>query len=175
MVVAAFLVDFSYHCADTGTCGSPDESSLEAAAEDRAEQSTAACADEGAFAGANAALLLMTIVVVAVVVVVVVSVVVVAVVIVVAVVVVAVVAIVVIAVAAVLAATAHSVIEVGILISILGAGSHRQEACGQHERGDEYSFSYLHHLELDASLVGRGQIFSRAAPISPLGEPSPSY
>src|SRR5665213_959784 len=167
MVVAAFLVDFSYHCADTGTCGSPDESSLEAAAEDRAEQSTAACADEGAFAGANAALLLMTIVVVAVVVV--------AVVIVVAVVVVAVVSIVVIAVAAVLAATAHSVIEVGILISILGAGSHRQEACGQHERGDEYSFSYLHHLELDASLVGRGQIFSRAAPISPLGEPSPSY
>jgi hypothetical protein len=47
------------------------------------------------------------------------------------------------------------------LISVLGAGSHRQEACGQHERGDEYSFSYLHHAGLDAGLVFRVRNFSR--------------
>lgn len=64
------------------------------------------------------------------------------------------------------AAVANSVIEVGILISILCAGGHGEEACGQHEGGDEYSFSYLHHAGLDAGLVGCVRIFSRSVAVS---------
>jgi hypothetical protein len=143
IVVAALLMDFAYHCADTRTCGSADKGSLKAAAEEGAENGTAACADESAFAGADSALILITIPVVTVVVVAIV-----------------VVAAVVVVVTAAATAVAHSVIEVRILISILGAGSHRQEACGQHERGDEYSFSYLHHAGFDAGLIGRVRIFS---------------
>lgn len=140
VVVAAVLVGFSYDCTDAGACGSADNGSLEAAAEERAEQSTAACADEGAFAGTDSALIAAMVVVVAVVV-----------------------AVVVVVVIAAVTAVAHSVIEVGILISILGAGGHGEETCGQHERGDEYSFSYLHHAGLDAGWVGRVRIFSRGA------------
>lgn len=143
IIVAAVLVGFAYDCADAGTCGSADDGSLKAAAEERSEQSAASRADQGAFTRSDSALILVTIPVVAIVVV----------------------AAVVVVVAAAAGAVAYTVIEVGILISILGAGSHRHKACGQHERGDEYSFSYLHHAGLDAGLVGCVRISSRFAQV----------
>ena len=133
VVALAVLIGLAYHCADACTGCAADDGSFEAAAEEGAENGSAACADESAFTGADAALVAAMIVVVAVVVVVV----------------------------AAMAAVTHSVIEVGILISILGAGGYREEARSQHERGDEYSFSYLHHAGLDAGSVGCVRIYSR--------------
>lgn len=139
VIIALALCCLTDDCSDAGACGSADDGSFEAAAEERAENGSAACADESSFAWADSALIAPMVVVVSVVVVVI---------------------------AAVTAVT-HSVIEVGILISVLGAGSHREKTCGQHERGDEYSFSYLHHAGLDAGSVGRVRIFSWAAQGTP--------
>ena len=145
VVVALTLCGLADDCTDSCSGCAADDGSLEAAAEDGAEKRAAACADERAFAGSDSALILMTISVIAVVVV----------------------AAVVVVVAAAATAVADSIIEVGILISILGAGRHREEACGQHERGDEYSFSYLHHAGFDAGLIGRVRIFLGTARGSP--------
>lgn len=129
IIVAAVLVSLADDCADSGSGCAADDGSFEAAAEDCAEKSAATRADESAFSGTDSALIAISVVVTVVVVI------------------------------AATTAVANSVIEVGILISILGAGSHRQEICGQHERGDEYSFSYLHHAGFDAGLMGCVRIF----------------
>jgi hypothetical protein len=139
VVALAVLIGLADDCTDSGSGCAADDGSLETAAKERAEDGSAASADESSFAGADSALIAISVIAVVAVVIVVVAV----------------------------TAAAHSVIEVGILISILGAGSHREETCGQHERGDEYSFSYLHHLDLDASLACCVRIFSRDAPIFP--------
>lgn len=135
-VVALALCCLADDCANTCASRAADDGSLEAAAEERAEDGSAACADKSAFAGSDSALIAVAVVVVM----------------------------------AAVTAMANSVIEVGILISILGASGHGKKTCGQHERGDEYSFSYLHHAGLDAGLVGCVRIFSHGrSGIPPLG------
>src|SRR6185437_1422088 len=143
VVALTILMGLAYDCADTCACGSADDGAFEATAEERAEDGSAACSDERSFAGSDAALIAAVVVVVAIVIVVVIL--------------------------AAATAIADSVVEVGIIvpiISVLGAGTDGEETCGQHERGDEYSFAYLHHAELDAGLVGRVRIFSRVVQAS---------
>lgn len=147
IVALAVLVRLAYDRADACACGSADDGSFEAASEDGSEDGSAACADESSFAGPDASLIAAVIVVVSVVVVVLSAV----------------------------TAVADSVVKVGIVvpvISILGAGAYGEKTCGQHERGDEYSFAYLHHLGLDAGWVvcgnGAFRIFSTSAVSPPM-------
>jgi hypothetical protein len=132
VVALVVLMGFAYDCADTCAGRAADDSSLEAAAEERAKNSSATCSDESSFAGANAALITVAVIVATVVVVLTTA-----------------------------AAIADSIIEVGIsvvlVIPILAADG--KNHCSQHQRGDEYRFAYLHHLELDADFDGRGKRF----------------
>ena len=130
IIALAVLVDLAYNCADTGARCTADDGPLQAAAEECAEDRSAACADKGSRTGTDDALNMIAVVIGAGV-------------------------ITGIVVLTIMAASANPIIKVGILVpgaSILGSGTERKKAGGQQKRSDEHSFSYLHHEKLDANL-----------------------
>lgn len=148
IVILAVLVGLAYDCADACACGSADEGSFKAAAEESAQNRSAARADQRTLAGPNAALIAIMVAIVIIVLVIVLGI--------------SAVAVVVLATAG---AVADTVVEVRVLIlvvviravvpvsivAVLGACAYRKKARSQDERGDEYSFAYLHHSWLDAN------------------------
>jgi hypothetical protein len=136
VVALIVLMNLAYDRADTCAGRAADDSPLQAAAEECAKDSSAPCSNQCALARPDSTLIAVAIIVVAVVVVLTTA-----------------------------TAIAHSIVKVGIsvvliivpMISILAADG--ENHCSQHQRCDEYSFTYLHHLKLDADLDARENSF----------------